>query len=85
MHLLKKGAHLLFATKPVVPVGAEEELHIGAGVDAEEGGGAGVLASSLPLAVHSMVVDIPHICHNHHNRRLCKIFQSSVKKIKMGT
>ena len=37
-----------------MPNGAEEELHTGAGVDAQEGGGAGVLVSSLPLVVHNM-------------------------------
>ena len=47
-----ESVYLFFATKPVVPVSAEEELHIGAGVDAGEGGGARVPESSLPLAFH---------------------------------
>ena len=41
-----------FATKPVVRVGSKEELLVGAGVDAGEGGGARVPESSLPLAFH---------------------------------
>ena len=47
-----ESAHFFFATKPVVPVSAEEELHFSAGVDTGEGGGARVPASSLPLAFH---------------------------------
>ena len=43
---------LFFATKPVVPVSAEEELHFSAGVDTGEGGGARVPASSLTLAIY---------------------------------
>ena len=53
-----ESAHLFSLTKPVVPVGAEEDLHICAGVDAGEGCCAGV---QPPLAFRGD----PHYPHAH--------------------
>ena len=50
--IFRERSLFFFATKPVVPVSAEEELHFSAGVNAGEDGGARVPASSLPLAFH---------------------------------
>ena len=41
---------------------------------------ASLMFSHLPILVTEIVEEVtPHICHNHHNRWLCKSFESSVK------
>ena len=34
---------------------------------------------ALQIIIKILMMDTPHICHNHHNRWLCKKNQSGVK------